>query len=184
MKNILYNRQHIREYLRHGLWSAIAFAIPVWIFFFFSDYNQIWIFYIGTALFMFTHLFYVYKLSLRRPEYKSSWMMIIAAHLAVLTGIVFAVILTTILCFIYIPGFLSGDSENILRDAPTGLNNQNWNLLAILYICATVANFGSAGFMSVLGPYVFKKNQMKDKTAVLDPEIKSGKTSTAGPRRS
>jgi len=171
MKNILYNKRHIKEYLLYGFISSIIYIIPVWIFFFFSDYNQIGILYLGCILFMFAHMLYLVKLSFRRPEYKSSWMMIIAAHFAVLAGIVFAVLLTTLLCFIYIPGFLSGDSQEILKDAPDGLNNQNWGLLSILYLCATIGNFGSAGFMSVLGPYVFKKNQMKDKTAVLDPEV-------------
>ena len=176
MKNILYNRQHMREYLLYGLIAALAFIIPVWIFFFYPDYSQIGLFFVGSMLFMFVILWYSIKLSGRRPEYKSTWMMIIAAHFAILVGIVISVLLATILCFIYIPGFMSGDSTNVLDDAPKGLNNQNWNLLSILFLCATVANFGAGGFIAVLGPYVFKKNQTKDKTAVLDPEVKTRKS--------
>ncbi|HUR65087.1 MAG TPA: hypothetical protein VMZ03_01950, partial [Chitinophagaceae bacterium] len=165
MKNSLYNQKHLREYLMYGLLSAAAFIIPVWIFFFFLDYNQLALLFVGSILFMFVIMFYVIKLSRRRTEYQSSWMMIIAAHGAIMAGIIFSVLMTTILCFIYIPGFLSGDSGNVLADAPSGLNNQNWGLIGILYICATIANFGAGGFIAVLGPYVFKKNQTKDKTA-------------------
>ena len=172
MQNSLYNRRHVQEYLKFGLFAAIAFIIPVWIFFFFLDYNQLGIIFLGSILFMFVIMLYVLRLSGRRPEYKSSWMMIIAAHFAVLAGIVFSVLLTTLLCFIYIPGFLSGNSNNVLSDAPQGLNNQNWSLIGLLYVCATVQNFGVGAFIAVLGPYVFKKNQTKDKTAILEPDIK------------
>jgi hypothetical protein len=121
---------------------------------------------------MFVIMLYSMKLSGRKPEYKSAWMMIIASHFAILAGIILSVLFTTILCFFYIPGFLSGDSTNALQDAPTGTNNQNWNILLMLYLCATVVNFGAAGFIAVLGPYVFKKNQTKDKTALLETHIK------------
>ena len=176
MRNILYNRQHIREYLLYGLISAITFIVPVWIFFLYLDYNQTGLIFLGSIFFMFVIMWYVIKLSRRRPEYKSSWMMIVAAHFAVLAGIVFSVLLCVLLCFIYIPGFMSGNSPNMLDDAPAGLNNQNWSLLSVLFLCATVENFGAGGFIAILGPYVFKKNQMKDKTAVLDPEVRQKNT--------
>ena len=124
---------------------------------------------------MFAIMLYTIKLSKRRPEYKSSWMMIIAAHFVVLTGIIVSVLITTLLCFIYIPSFLSGESPNVLKDAPSGLNEHNWSFLGLLYLCTTVANFGAGGFIAILGPYVFKKNQTKDKTAQLEKEIKVSK---------
>ena len=96
--------------------------------------------------------------------------MIIAGHGAILTGILFSVIFTTILCFIYIPGFLSGNSPNVLEDSPAGLNNHNWSMLMLLYVCATIENFGAGGFVALLGPYVFKRNQTKDRSAFLEKE--------------
>lgn len=164
MKDILFNRQHLREYLTYGIIAAIAFAIPVWIFFFIKDYNYLGLLFVGSILFFFVIMAYAYKLSSRRPEYKSAWMMIKAAHLATFAGVAFSVILSTLLCLIYIPGFLSGNSNNVIDDSPLGLNNQNWSFLGLLYICATVANLGVGGFIGVLGPYVFKRNQTKDKT--------------------
>jgi hypothetical protein len=171
MKNLLYNKQHLKEYLQYGLLSSIAYIIPVWIFFFFKDYNRLAIIFLGSILFLFVIMGYVIRLSKRRPEYKSSWMMIIAANLAVITGIAFSVLFTLVLCFIYIPGFLSGNSAEILTHAPAGLNPKNSSLLMLLFICATIENFGVGGFMAVLGPYVFKKNQTKDNAVVIEPEV-------------
>src|SRR5690606_9500352 len=161
---LLFNRQHLREYITYGAIAAIAYIIPVWIFFLIKDYNYLGIIFCGSALFMFVIMAYAYKLSRRRPDYKSAWMMIKATHLAAIVGIAFSVLLTTLLCFIYIPGFLSGSSANVLDDAPAGLNNQNWSLIGLLYVCATVENMGAGGFIGVLGPYVFKTNQTKDET--------------------
>jgi hypothetical protein len=172
MKNLLYDRQHLMEYLGYGFVASLVYIIPLWIFFFYKDYNQLSLVFLGSILFMFVIMAYVIRLSRRRPEYKSSWMMIIAAHMAVLTGIFFSVIFTIIFCFIYIPGFLTGNSTEILKRAPAALNEKNSSLLMLLFICATIENFGVGGFIAVLGPYVFKKNQTTDKAAMLEPNIK------------
>lgn len=172
MKHLLSNRQHLREYLLYGLASGLAYMIPVFIFFLIKDYNYLGIIYFGSILFMFVIMAYAYKLSRRRPEYKSTWMMMKAAHLSALAGIAFSVLFTTLLCFVFIPGFLSGDSSNVVKDAPEGLNNHNWSLLGLLYLCATVENLGAGGFIGVLGPYVFKKNQTKDES-MQDASVKN-----------
>lgn len=97
--------------------------------------------------------------------------MIIAAHFAILVGIAVSVLLTFILCFAYIPGFLSGYSTPIIEDVPLGLDPRNSDTVFLLFVCATVENFGAAGFMAVLGPYVFKLNQTKNKPALLETDI-------------
>jgi amino acid transporter len=171
MKNSLYNKRHLKEYLTYGFLASLAYTIPVLVFFFYRDYNQLEIVYLGSIFFMFVIMAYVMRLSKRRPEYKSSWMMIIAAHIAVLVGIVFSVLFTILLCFIYIPGFLSGNSTGILKDVPRAFAEKNSSLLMLLFICATIENFGVGGFIAILGPYVFKKNQTKDKSAVLENHI-------------
>jgi len=175
MKNSLYNRTHIWEYLIYGLFSAIVFIIPVWIYLYQADYEKTWFVFSGSIFFMFVIMAYAWKLCKRRPDYKSTWMMIMASHLAVFTGILFSVIFTTILCFIYIPDFLSAHSENVFGNAPTGVNNHNFNSISLLYVCATVENYGAGGFIGALAPYVFKRNQTKDRTAVLDPDLRNPK---------
>lgn len=171
MKNSLYDRRHFKEYLLYGFIAGILFIIPSWIFLSRSDYNDIWIIYAGAGLFMFAIMLYAYKLSRRRIEYKSAWMMIIATHFAIIVGIVVSVLLTFLLCFLYIPGFLSGNSPEVIKDSPAALDLNNTGTVMMLFVCATIVNFGAGGFIGVLGPYVFKIKQTKDKSAVLEPHV-------------
>lgn len=175
MKNSLYNKKHVREYLLYGPLAALCFMIPMLIFFINLDYNRIWILFLGIILFMFGIMLYALKLSRRRPEYKSSWMMIIASHFVILTGVAFSVVATLILCFIFIPGFLSGSSVDVLTDAPSAHDARNTNLIMILFLCATLGNYFAGSFIAVLGPYVFKINQTKDKSAVLEEKVEFSK---------
>lgn len=179
MKNSLYNKKHIREYLLYGVIAALLYIIPSWIFFALSRYEDLWLVFFGSILFMFVIMQYVWKLSKRRPEYKSSWMMIIAAHFAIFVGVIFSVLLTVLLCFAYIPGFLSGDSPSVIDNAPAGFDQNNSSTVMLLFVCATIENIGVASFIAVLTPYVFKRNQTKDKTALLEPHI-NFKGSNAG----
>jgi len=99
--------------------------------------------------------------------------MIIATHCTVLAGIIIAVLFTFFLCFLYIPGFMTGNSPaSFLQHAPAGLNNKNMGTVFQVFIPATIENFGAGAFMAVLGPYVFKPNQTKDEPAVLEPGFK------------
>lgn len=171
MLNSLYDKRHIMEYLQYGTIAGLLYIIPAWIYFLLSDYNSTYIIFSGSILFMFVILFYVWKLANRRTEYKSTWMMIIAAHGAIVVGIIISVLLTLALCFTYIPGFLSGNSPTIIEDAPSVSGLHNTGTTMILFVCATVENFGVAGVIGILGPYVFKKNQTTDKTALLEKHI-------------
>jgi hypothetical protein len=173
MKNSLYDRRHWKEYLVYGLIAGILYIIPSWIFLSIADYNYTYLVFLGSIIFMFVIMHYVYKLSRRRTEYKSAWMMIIAAHFAILVGVIVSVILTLVLCFVYIPNFLSGNSTSIIEDAPIAYNMHNTGVVTLLFVCATVENVGAGGFMAILGPYVFKLDQKKDKSAVLEPEVPS-----------
>lgn len=172
MKNSLYNRQHLKEYFYYGLAAALVYMIPVWVYLVLQEYKYTWMVLLGSILFMFVILVYSYRLSRRKTEQESTWMMIIAACFAVLTGIVLSVLLTLLLCAIYLPGFFSnGGGTNVLEKAPAGLNKHNSSLLWLLFICATVENFGAGGIMALLGPYIFKKNQTRDRSAQLEKSI-------------
>jgi hypothetical protein len=171
MKNSLYDIRHWKEYIGYGLISGLLYIIPSWIFLSLADYNEIYIIFFGSIFFMFVILFYVFRLSRRRTEYKSAWMMIIAAHFAILVGIIVAVVMTFILCYIYIPGFLSTDTTQLIKDTPGAQSAGDSDTVILLFVCATIENFGAAGFIATLGPYVFKLNQTKDRSALLEAEI-------------
>ena len=157
----------------YGFVAAILYIIPAWYYLYQADYRNGWIVYIGSVFFMFVIMLYSFTLSRRRPEYKSSWMMIVAAHGAVVAGILFAMLFTFMLCLLYIPAFMTGHSPStFLAHAPAGLNNKNVDTVLQVFIPATIENFGAGSFMAVLGPYVFKRNQTRDKPVSLEQRIR------------
>ena len=111
------------------------------------------------------------KLTKRDFDYKSVWMMIVAAHFVILFGIIIFVLLSFMLCLIYIPGFMSGNSVAIFKHAPEAIDGKNMGTIMLVFTCATIENFGAGGFMALLASYVSKKNQTKDKTALLESNI-------------
>lgn len=164
MANTLFDRRHLREYALYGSLAGLVYSIPVLLYLAIASYYYSAILFIGSILFMFVILIYSIKLTRRRPDYKSTGMMIIAGHMAVLVGIFISVVCATILCFAFIPGFLSGDSQDaFLNRAPQAFNKDNEGTLMLIYVTATIVNFGAGAFMSVLVSYVVKLNQTKDK---------------------
>jgi hypothetical protein len=167
MKNPLFNKKHILEYLFYGGMAAIVFIVPVIYFLAKGVYEDSWVVYVGTALFMFAIMVYNLILTRRKADYKSALKMLMAGHLAVLTGIVLSVLLAFICCYIYIPGFMTGHSQPILDNAPEGLNNKNTGTLLQIFLPATIGNFCAGAFITVVVSYVIKPNQTKDKAAPL-----------------
>lgn len=164
MASPLFNRRHLREYAFYGILAGMLYAIPVLIYLTIASYYYSAMLFIGCILFMFVIMIYTMKLTKRRPDYKSAWMMLIAGHMAVFVGIIVSVISALILCFIYIPGFMSGDSQDaFLKHAPSALNKDNAGTIALIFTTATIGNFGASAFMSTLVSYVVKRNQTKDK---------------------
>ncbi|HEX7691281.1 MAG TPA: hypothetical protein VF408_02770 [Sediminibacterium sp.] len=168
MRNPLFNRYHLREYIIFGGAGALLYSATIWYFLARARYADSWIVFIGNGLFMLMIIWYALRLTTRRNDYKSVWKMLMAGHLAALVGITFCVIFCMILCFIYIPGFMSGDSKDaFLQKAPEGMNVDNSGTLLQIFLPATIGNFGSAAFMSLVISYVLKPNQTKDKAAPL-----------------
>ena len=165
MKSLLFDRRHLKEYLKYGTIAGILQVVPTFAYLHSAQYQNSALPFIGTAIFMFVIMIYSLKLTRRRPEYKSTWMMIIAGHLAIAVGIIVATITTFLLCLIYIPGFMSGDNlDTVIKDTPSEFNQNNTGTLLLLFITATGGNFGVGSFISILVSYVAKFNQTKDKT--------------------
>lgn len=168
MQNPVLSKKHIKEYFEYGGAAAMLFCLPVWYFLVQAEYQKSWVVYGGCILFMFIIMIYSIVLTRRRQDYKSAVQMLMAGHLALVTGIVLAVVVSCLFCFIYIPGFMSGDSaDNFLHNAPEGLNHDNTGTLFQVFLPATVGNFGAGAFINVVVSYVLKPDQTKDKPAVV-----------------
>lgn len=165
MANLLMDERHRREYMLWGMLAGLAYTIPVLVYLSLANYYYSAILFIGCILFMFVLLVYSLRLTRRRPEYKSTWSMIIAGHLVILVGIIISVLVSFILCFIYIPGFLSGNSDDsFLRRSPEAINSNNMSTIMLIAMTATLVNFGVGGVITIVVSYAAKLNQTKDKS--------------------
>lgn len=168
MANILFDGKHRREYAIWGALAGLAYAIPVLIYLSIASYYYSAMLFIGCILFMFVVLLYSLKLTKRRPEYKSTWTMILAGHMVVLTGIVVSVLLSFLLCLVYIPGFMSGQSDNsFLAGSPEAVNNRNMSTIMLIAMTAILVNFGVGGVINIIVSYAAKLNQTKDKSPTI-----------------
>lgn len=168
MANQLFDRRHLREYSLWGIIAGLAYSIPVLIYLAVANYYYTATLFIGCILFMFVVLSYTLKLTRRRPEYKSTWSMIIAGHMVVLIGIITSILASLLLCFIFIPGFMSGNSDDgFIRRAPEAINVNNSSTLMLIAMTATLVNFGVGGVINIVVAYAVKHNQTKDRTPTV-----------------
>jgi hypothetical protein len=171
MANILFNRKHLKEYALYGSIAGAFHGLTVWFFLRQPHYHTSPVLFIGSFFFMFSIMAYSIRLTRRRPEYKSTWTMLIAGHMAVVTGILVSATGSFILCWIYIPGLMSGQSsEDFLHSAPGGLNVNNIGTLELIFITATFENFVAGAFISAMIAYALKPNQTRDQTPKIFEE--------------
>jgi len=97
--------------------------------------------------------------------------MLFAGHLATLTGIVIAAITTFILVWSYYPGLFGRvPVEKVLPGAASQsqLHPQTY-LLMMIMITATIGNFATGSFISIVVSYAGKRDQTKDEPAQVGP---------------
>ncbi|SKA18584.1 hypothetical protein [Sediminibacterium ginsengisoli] len=168
MANPFFDRRHISEYLLYGGLAAVLYSLTVWYYLWKAEYESSWIAYLGSGLFMLVIMWYNIRLTQRRSDYKSAVKMMFAGHLAAITGVMLSVIISMLLCYSYIPGFMSGDSQDAFLDnAPAGLNVNNSGTLLMIFLPATIGNLGAGAFISLVISYVIKPDQTKDKPAPI-----------------
>lgn len=171
MKNILFNKKHLKEYAVYGSIAGIFHVLTVWYFLYKSNYHVSLVLFIGSIFFMFVIMIYALKLTKRRPDDYSTWGMIIAGQMAVAVGIVVSLIGSFILCYLYIPGFMNnGGADDFLRNAPGGRNANNTATLGLIFITATFENYGAGAFISFMISYALKPDQTKDQTPAIFEE--------------
>jgi multisubunit Na+/H+ antiporter MnhC subunit len=173
VKNPLYNRKHIIEYLLYGLFAAIVYIIPVLFFLKDSRYENFYYLYIGNALFAGMITWHAFQLLYRPYDGKRSVTMLVAGNLTVLTGILICCIFIWIAMFMYSPELFSKTATaNILRDAPPTIQpHMPAQLSFMLMLNAIVVNFGTGAFVSVIMSYAGKRNQTKDKPTPLNKQV-------------
>src|SRR3954471_11325956 len=97
------NRRHLREFFLYGIIAAIVYLLPTLYLLFANKYQNLYLLFVGNALFM--GVIFYYNLYLTRHPYdgKRAISMLAAGHLATLVGTVLSVIVVIISMFIFFP---------------------------------------------------------------------------------
>lgn len=178
MKNPLYDRTHLREYILYGLIAAILYSVFLFAHFRSGDYKSSYLLFIGNALF--GAAIFVYNMQLiKRPYDKHrSTAMLIAAHLATAIGTFISIIFCVALMIIFHPEIFTANQAGAgIENAPPNSQLEipsGWMLMVCFN--ALIINFGIGSFVSVMVSYAGKRNQTKDRATDLGQHVPNKRT--------
>lgn len=173
MINPLLNKQHLRQYLFYGSAAAIVYIVPYIIFLSRNEYEDFYMLFIGSGLFMLSIFIYTLKLIRQPYDKRRTLSMIFAGHLATMTGVLIAAILVVILFRFFFPHLFSTTPPGkVVEDLPAAMrsNKPAGVLFPILFI-TTLGNFGVGSFISIVAAYAGKLNQTEDKPISLEKTV-------------
>ncbi len=120
--------------------AAIAFCIPCLFFLMNTEFSQLWLLYLGNALFLGCMIIAVLAFSRRFGGNVTTKSLLVSGHVITLMGVLIASIITLIMLLILIPElFKSAPSGEILERKPANSNN----ILFVLALNTIVGNFFS-----------------------------------------
>ena len=178
MKNPIFDRRHITEYLTYGFIAALLYMIPVIFLLRSRNYENFYYLYIGTGLFMCVIFYYAFRLLYRPYDKKRAVTMLVAGNLATIAGIIISLIFVVIATWIFYPNLFSApaSSEVLLNAPPQNEPNLPSGFLVMIMMATIVANFGVGTAISVVTAYAGKRNQTKDQPAELTTHVSPEQT--------
>lgn len=169
MKNPLYDRKHITEYILFGTIAAILYMIPIVIFLSNHTYENLYYLYIGCILFMGVIFYYVYRLLYQRYNEKRAVSMLIGGVLATISGVIISCISIVVAMIITFPNLFSTIPAGQVIEGGTAQPRQ---LLLMILGTAIFGNIAVGSFISIVVSYAGKRDQTVDKPVQLETEIK------------
>ena len=165
MSKPVFDKRHLKEYLLFGSLAAGIYMVPVVIFLSKHNYQSLYYLFMGCAFFMAAIFYYVYRLLYAPYDEKRAVSMLIAGHMATLTGILIAslsVIIAMLLfesnMFAYVP-----PQQVLAGAAPQDQPGQPGYLLMMMLATAIIGNFATGSFISLIVSYAGKRDQTRDK---------------------
>ncbi|MES2893545.1 MAG: hypothetical protein V4725_16090 [Bacteroidota bacterium] len=175
MKNPIFDRKHLKEYIVYGALGSFVFMMPVLYFLSQNKYANLYYLFIGCILFMSVIFLYNFKLLNRPYDKKRAVSMLLASLMAVLTGVVISAILIVIAFLIFFPDlFTTMQTDEIMANAPAQAEATKPSGLLVMVLAVNfLGNFSTGAFISVITTYAGKKDQTRDKPAPLEPTIRT-----------
>jgi len=155
---------NLRSTIMAGVAAAILFCIPVYAYIRSARYQQSWLLYMGSILFMITMWIHIIGDSKKRPADDSTVTLVFASHLATIAGILFCCILCFLLLSFLVPGYLRpGIAGTQLERSPVNTIHDKTNGMSFnIFMAATIINFSVGSFSGIVLPFYLKKNQAGD----------------------
>lgn len=155
---------NLRTTLIAGATAAILFCIPVYAYIRAALYQQSWLLYMGSILFMITMWVHIISDSKKRSHNESTVALVFASHMATLAGIVFCCLLCFLLLSLLVPGYLRpGNAGTQLKQSPVNIIHDKTNGMSFnIFMAATIINFSVGSFTGIILPFYVKKNQIRD----------------------
>ncbi len=161
------DKRHVRDYFLYGIIAAILYLLPTLYLLFANKYQNLYLLFIGNALFMATIYYYNYHLTMHPYEGKRAVSMLAAGHLATVVGTILSVVIVIITMFIFFPHMFSAHpAVQVLAHANSEATTQYPSgFLFMILLDAILGNATAGSFVSILASFANKKNQMRDKPA-------------------
>jgi hypothetical protein len=158
---------NIKLTLISGAIAAILFIIPVYIYIRRADYQQSWLLYLGSIMFMIAMWVHTIRDSKQRGNNESTVALVFASHMATIAGIIFSCLLSFLLLLVFIPGYVQpGDTGKTLVEEPANtIHDKTDGLSFNIFMAATVINFSVGSFTGIILPFYLKRNQTRDNKA-------------------
>jgi hypothetical protein len=168
----MFKNRLFRVYFLFGLFAAITYCIPAFVFIQKAVYTESWILYVGNFLFMIVIGFFLFYVSGLKDNNSSTLSLIAAGEKTVIIGIIAAGTLSFVLLLLLVHGLLatgtpgkvlSGEPANTISDRTNGLD-------FMLIVNAIIGNFVTGSFASVVLPPSLKRNQKTEKGTPVKKE--------------
>jgi flagellar basal body-associated protein FliL len=168
-KNII----HWKQYLPYAFAASVAYCIPVVFFIRDASYTQTWLLYIGNFLFLFIIAAFLFSFNRKRKQNAGTVAMVTAGHIVTVMGIILAVLLSTILMMLLIPGFFdAGMADKVMDDAPANnIKGKTNGLVFEIIVDAIVGNVSAGSFASILFPFALKGDQTREEVPKQQKEL-------------
>jgi hypothetical protein len=146
-----------------GIIAGILFCIPAFIYIRSANYENTWMLYMGSFLFMIAVWIHTMIESKRRDDNESTVALMFASHMGTMVGIVVSCILCFLLLSLFVPGYLSSSHPKTLVEEPANIIHDKTDGLSFnVFMAATVVNFSVGSFTAIVLPFMLKKNQTRD----------------------
>ena len=160
----MFDKQHIREYFIYGSIAALLYMIPVWFFLKNNAFQNLYLLFVGSLLFMFCIFFYAYKLIYRPYPSRKAVAMLTAGNLASMVGVAISVILVLISVFLFFPHLIKEVPHNqVLSGSPVTLQpDRPIGLLGTILLVTIIGNIAVGSFISIITAYAGRSRRIKD----------------------